>query len=99
MKAVRNVYRDDIVQPLLLALIGFQILSGAALLRRRLMMPNDFLGTLQTMCGAHIGVYPRRLLAFRKAFDPKRINDDVPASPMPSRLVMARKTIAAISRS
>jgi hypothetical protein len=57
MKAVRYVYRDDIVQPLLLALIGFQILSGTALLRRRLTMPSDFLGTLQTMCGAYIGIY------------------------------------------
>lgn len=57
MKAMRHVYRDDIVQPVLLALIGFQILSGAALLRRRLTMPSDFLGTLQTMCGSYIGVY------------------------------------------
>jgi hypothetical protein len=57
MKAMRNVYRDDIVQPVLLALIGFQILSGTVLLRRRLTMPSDFLGTLQTMCGAYIGVY------------------------------------------
>jgi hypothetical protein len=57
MRAVRYVYRSDIVQPVLLALIGFQILSGTALLRRRLTMPSDFLGTLQTMCGAYIGVY------------------------------------------
>ncbi len=57
MKAVRYVYRDDIGQPVLLAFIGFQILSGTALLRRRLTMPSDFLGTLQTMCGAYIGVY------------------------------------------
>jgi hypothetical protein len=57
MKAARYVYRDDIVQPVLLALIGFQILSGTALLRRRLTMPSDFLGTLQTMSGAYIGVY------------------------------------------
>jgi hypothetical protein len=34
MNAVRRVYRDDIVQPLLLALIGFQILSGIALVRQ-----------------------------------------------------------------
>jgi hypothetical protein len=57
MKTMRHFYRDDIVQPVLLALIGFQILSGSALLRRRLTIPNDFLGTLQTMCGAYIGVY------------------------------------------
>ena len=57
MKTVRYFYRDDIVQPVLLALIGFQVLSGAVLLRRRLTFPNDFLGTLQTMSGAYIGVY------------------------------------------
>jgi hypothetical protein len=57
MKAARHVYRDDIVQPVLLAVIGFQILSGTVLLRRRLTLPSDFLGTLQTMCGAYIGIY------------------------------------------
>jgi hypothetical protein len=57
MDVVRRVYRDDIVQPVLLALIGFQILSGTALVRRRMRMPSDFFGTVQTMCGAYIGVY------------------------------------------
>ena len=57
MNAVRRVYRDDIVQPILLALIGFQILSGTALARRRMRMPSDFLGTVQTMSGAYVGVY------------------------------------------
>jgi hypothetical protein len=57
MNAARHVYRDDIVQPVLLALIGFQILSGAALARRRMRMPSDFFGTVQTMCGAYVGVY------------------------------------------
>jgi hypothetical protein len=57
MNVVRRVYRDDIVQPVLLALIGFQILSGTALVRRRMRMPSDFFGTVQTMCGAYIGVY------------------------------------------
>ena len=49
MNAVRRVYRDDIVQPMLLALIGFQILSGTALARPRMRVPSDFLGTVQTM--------------------------------------------------
>jgi hypothetical protein len=31
-------------------------LNGTALLRRRLTMPSDFLGTVHTMCGAYIGV-------------------------------------------
>jgi hypothetical protein len=57
MNAARRIYRDDIVQPVLLALIGFQILSGTALVRRRMRMPSDFLGTVQTMSGAYIGVY------------------------------------------
>jgi hypothetical protein len=57
MNVVRRVYRDDIVQPVLLALIGFQILSGTALVRWRMRMPSDIFGTVQTMCGAYIGVY------------------------------------------
>ena len=57
MNAARRVYRDDIVQPVLLALIGFQILSGTALVLRRMRMPSDIFGTVQTMCGAYIGVY------------------------------------------
>jgi hypothetical protein len=57
MNGVRRVYRDDIVQPMLLALIGFQILSGTALLRRRMRVPSDFLGTVQTMSGVYVGVY------------------------------------------
>lgn len=57
MNVVRRVYRDDILQPALLALIGFQILSGTALVRRRMTMPSDVFGTVQTMCGAYIGVY------------------------------------------
>jgi hypothetical protein len=57
MSVLRRVYRDDIVQPVLLVFIGFQILSGTALVRRRMRMPSDFLGTVQTMCGAYIGVY------------------------------------------
>jgi hypothetical protein len=57
MNVVRRVYRDDIVQPVLLALIGFQILSGTALVRRRIRMPSDFPGTVQTMSAVFVGVY------------------------------------------
>jgi hypothetical protein len=57
MNAARHVYRDDIVQPILLALIGFQILSGTALVRPRMRIPSDFLGTMQTMSGVYVGVY------------------------------------------
>jgi hypothetical protein len=57
MNAARHVYRDDVVQPILLALIGFQILSGTALVRRKIRMPSDIFGTVQTMCGVYVGVY------------------------------------------
>jgi hypothetical protein len=57
MNAARRVYRDDMVQPILLVLIGFQILSGIALVRRKMTMPSDIFGTVQTTCGAYIGVY------------------------------------------
>jgi len=57
MNTVRRVYRDDIVQPMLLALIGFQILTGAVLVRRRMRLPSDFFGTIQTMSGVYVGVY------------------------------------------
>jgi hypothetical protein len=57
MNAARHVYRNDIVQPILLALIGFQILSGTALVQSKMRMPSDVFGTVQTMFGAYIGVY------------------------------------------
>ena len=57
MNVARRIYRGDIVQPILLTLIGFQILSGTALVLRRMRIPSDIFGTVQTMCGAYIGVY------------------------------------------
>jgi hypothetical protein len=57
MNVVRRVYRDDFVEPVLLALIGFQILSGTTLVRRRMRMPSDFLGTVQTMSAVFVGAY------------------------------------------
>ena len=57
MSTLRRVYRDDIVQPILLILIGFQLLSGTALVWRRMRTPSDFLGTVQTMSGAFVGMY------------------------------------------
>ena len=57
MNAVRLLYRGDNMQPILLALIGFQILSGTALVRRRMRLPGDFIGSLQTMTGVYVGIY------------------------------------------
>jgi hypothetical protein len=57
MKLARRLYRSEIVEPLLLVLIAFQILSGSVLVRRRLNRPSDFFGTLQTLTGVYVGVY------------------------------------------
>lgn len=57
MKAVRQLYRAPVIEPLVLALIAFQIGSGAILVRRRLRSPSDIFGTLQTMTGVYVGIY------------------------------------------
>jgi hypothetical protein len=57
MNAARRIYRDDVVQPILLTLIAFQILSGGALMLQRMRLPSDLLGTVQTMSGVYVGIY------------------------------------------
>ncbi|HYM17826.1 MAG TPA: hypothetical protein VEU06_04630 [Micropepsaceae bacterium] len=57
MKEARQFYRAVIFEPLLLALIGFQIASGTLLVRRRLRGESDFFGRLQTMSGVYVGIY------------------------------------------
>jgi len=57
MQTVRLLYRDEIVQPLLLGLIAFQIASGIFLVRWRLKAPADIFGTLQTLTGLYVGIY------------------------------------------
>ena len=57
MKLLRQDYRNTIVEPLLLTLIAFQIMSGLILLRRRLSRRSDFFGTVQTLTGLYVGVY------------------------------------------
>lgn len=57
MKLVRLVYRNAVIEPLLITLIAFQIMSGFILVRRRLNRTNDFFGTLQTMTGIYVGCY------------------------------------------
>jgi hypothetical protein len=73
MNVLRRVYRGDIVQPVLLALIGFQILGGIVLVRRRMRLPSDIFGTVQTMCGASIGVYFLQHHPSRAAQRPHRL--------------------------
>lgn len=57
MKLLRLDYRNTIVEPLLLTLIAFQLMSGFVLLRRRLSRRSDFFGTLQTLTGFYVGIY------------------------------------------
>jgi hypothetical protein len=57
MKGARQLYRASTFEPLLLTLIGFQIASGALLVRRRLRNGSDFFGSLQTMTGVYVGIY------------------------------------------
>jgi hypothetical protein len=57
MKAARQLYRASTFEPLLLALIGFQIASGTLLVRRRLRNASDFFGSVQTMTGVYVGIY------------------------------------------
>ncbi len=57
MKSARLEYRNDVVEPLLLVLILFQVASGATLVQRRLRTAGDFFGTLQAMTGVYVGIY------------------------------------------
>lgn len=57
MKVARLLYRSAFVEPLLLTLIAFQLMSGAVLVRRRLMAASDLFGTLQTVTGVYAGIY------------------------------------------
>jgi hypothetical protein len=57
MKLVRLVYRNAVIEPLLVTLIGFQIMSGFVLVRRRLSRASDFFGTVQTMTGIYVACY------------------------------------------
>lgn len=57
MKSARLEYRNQIVEPLLLLLMLFQVASGVTLVQRRLRSADDFIGTLQTMTGAYAGIY------------------------------------------
>jgi hypothetical protein len=52
MKVLRKWYRSDIVQPVLVALFVYQVVSGVALLWRHTALKADFFRTLQTATGA-----------------------------------------------
>jgi len=57
MEVLRKWYRSDAVEPLVVALMLFMVISGALLLRARLSRPAGFFETLQTMTGAYLGIY------------------------------------------
>ena len=56
MDALRMVYRHPFVEPLLLCAVLFQVLSGIALLRRRVLTKNSF-ELAQTAAGAYLAVF------------------------------------------
>jgi hypothetical protein len=57
MKTLRHWYRNPVVEPALILLIVFQILSGAWLLRARLGQRSGFFETLQSATGAYLGIF------------------------------------------
>ena len=56
-KLLRHVYRNDVVQPILVALFLFQVGSGACLAARRNAEPMDRFRTFQVASGVFLAVY------------------------------------------
>lgn len=57
MSVVRKVYRNPAVEPVLVALIAFQIVTGVLLVRRRLAGPSDAFSVIQALTGFYVAVY------------------------------------------
>lgn len=57
MNLLRNNYRSDFVEPMLVILFTCQILSGMSLWRHRTVYKSDLFGTLQTTSGAYLSVF------------------------------------------
>jgi len=57
MNGLRVVYRSTLIQPALVGLLSFQLVTGGALLRTRLVGKTDFFGSLQTASGAYLGIF------------------------------------------
>lgn len=57
MHALRAVYRAPLVEPVLFAALGFQVISGAALLAGRLRRRPDRFDSLQTVTGAYLLIF------------------------------------------
>jgi hypothetical protein len=54
---LRVWYRSDIVQPILIALFAFQLLSGPRLLWAAIPREGDIYSSIQTATGAYLGVF------------------------------------------
>ena len=57
MGTLRNWYRSEAVQPLLVTLMLFQVGSGVTLLWRAMAIPSDLVRTLQTSTGAFLTAF------------------------------------------
>jgi hypothetical protein len=57
MLVLRHVYRAGWLEPILISLFFFQVLSGLVLLFPKLNRAQDFLGSLQTASGAYLVVF------------------------------------------
>ena len=57
MKVLRAWYRSAAVEPVIVALIVFQVVSGIVLLRARLSQPADLFAALQTATGAYLAIF------------------------------------------
>src|SRR5258707_5019277 len=57
MDQLRAWYRSDIVQPILVALFAFQLLSGLRLLWAAIPQRTDIYSSIQTATGSYLVVY------------------------------------------
>ena len=57
MRALRTIYRNRIVEPILLVAVVFQVATGCWLLLRKLRRPGGGSDTLQTATGAYLMIF------------------------------------------
>jgi len=57
MKTLRLLYRNGFVEPLLIGIFFFQIISGLVLYRRKSASSRDLLDVLQTSSGVYLSIY------------------------------------------
>lgn len=57
MHMLRDVYRNGLIEPLLIGIIALQVISGLILWRSKVRACTDFLGTLQTASGAYLAAF------------------------------------------